>query len=422
MERGIELLPGVRLTCVQTEKFKTGCFSVNLLRPLRRDEAGLNALLPNVLLRGTERHTSMQAISAHLDTLYGASMGTLVRKKGETQTTGFYADFLCDRLSPDGSPVLEPMIRFLGEVLLQPYLENDCFRRDFVEGEKQNLVNAIEASLNDKRSYAMQQLIQNMCRDEPYGVSRLGDAEQVRAITPQTLTAHWRRVLATSRIEIFYLGAQSAETVAALFREALGALPRGTLAETGTCVQTGADTARTVEQALDVTQAKLCLGLRTGCTCRDADYLALMLLNAVYGGGVSSKLFRNVREKRSLCYYVSSSVEKFKGVMVISSGIDEANYATARDEILLQLEQCRQGNITQEELNNARRRLLSAIRAQQDAPGGLDDFYIGQAIAGLDGTLEQLSADLQQVTVDQMVRAAQRLQLDTVYLLKGVQA
>ncbi len=422
MERGIPVLPGVNLTMVQTNQFKTGCFSVNLVRPLCRAEAACNALLPNVLLRGTEDHPSMQAISAHLDTLYGASMGSLVRKKGEVQTLGFYADFLSDHLAPGGEPVLAPMVSFLGEVLLRPYLENGVFRRDFVESEKTNLINAIEAGLNEKRAWAMKRLVSEMCRDEAYGISRLGEPEEVRAITAQSLAAHWRRILESSRIEIFYLGTQPRDTIVGLFREALSGLPRGEIARVGTQVIPAAGEPRQLQETLDVTQGKLCMGLRTGCTCQDPEYPALVLLNAVFGSGVTSKLFVHVREERSLCYYASSSLEKFKGLMFISSGVDFANFEVARDEILRQLEACRQGEITDEELESARRHLDAGLRMQQDSPGSLDDFYLGQTLAGQDGTMDELRRAIGRVTREELVRAARKISLDTVYFLKGVQA
>lgn len=145
VNKRIELLPGVFLTCVRSEKFKTGCLSVSLLRPLRREEASANALLSTVLLRGCRDYPNIRSISAFLDRLYGASIGTLVRKKGEVQTTGFYADFLEDRLALDGEPVLEPMAGFLCALLLDPVLEDGVFAARYVEGEKRNLIHAIES-------------------------------------------------------------------------------------------------------------------------------------------------------------------------------------------------------------------------------------------------------------------------------------
>ena len=422
MIESIQILPGVHLTAVQTEKFKTGCFSVNLLRPLCREEAALNALLPNVLLRGTKEYPTMQAISAFLDERYGASVGSLVRKRGEVQTVGFYADFLSDRLAPDGSPILQPMIEFVCQTLLKPVRTNWLLEEPYVSSEQLNLINAIEANLNEKRSYAARQLVKTMCAGEAYGVSRLGETEEVRAITPQSLTDHWQKVLAGSRAEIFYLGAQAPETVAGLFAEQLQRLPREELSQPGTQVIRHAEAVKERFETLDVTQGKLCIGLRTGITSRDPEYPALVLLNAVFGAGTTSKLFLNVREAKSLCYYASSGIDAVKGIMTVSSGIEFEKYDEARAAILEQLDRCRQGEISDKELSDAKRHLDSGLRMQADSPGGLDNFYVGQAITGLNGTLEGLRERIGQVTKEQVIAAAQSLSLDTVYFLKGVEA
>ena len=422
MIESIQILPGVHLTAVQTEKFKTGCFSVNLLRPLCREEAALNALLPNVLLRGTKEYPTMQAISAFLDERYGASVGSLVRKRGEVQTVGFYADFLSDRLAPDGSPILQPMIEFVCQTLLKPVRTAWLLEEPYVSSEQLNLINAIEANLNEKRSYAARQLVKTMCAGEAYGVSRLGETEEVRAITPQSLTDHWQKVLAGSRAEIFYLGAQAPETVAGLFAEQLQRLPREELSQPGTQVIRHAEAVRERFETLDVTQGKLCMGLRTGITSRDPEYPALVLLNAVFGAGTTSKLFLNVREAKSLCYYASSGIDAVKGIMTVSSGIEFEKYDEARAAILEQLDRCRQGEISDKELSDAKRHLDSGLRMQADSPGGLDNFYVGQAITGLNGTLEGLRERIGQVTKEQVIATAQSLSLDTVYFLKGVEA
>ena len=173
---------------------------------------------------------------------------------------------------------------------------------------------------------------------------------------------------------------------------------------------------------MDVTQAKLAIGLRTPITAESDLYPALVLLSTVYGGGVSSKLFHNVREKLSLCYYAGSAVEKYKGVMVVSSGVETADLPRAEREILRQLEDCKNSIITDDELEAARRYVLSSLRAGLDSPGRLEDFSLGQAIAGLTGTMEDLAERIQTVTRHDVAAAARTLTLDTVFTLEGGRA
>lgn len=419
LKKKIELLPGVYLTCERSEKFKTGCLSVSLLRPLRREEASANALLSTVLLRGCREYPNIRSISALLDRLYGASIGTLVRKKGEVQTTGFYADFLEDRLAMDGGPVLEPMVSFLCALLLDPVLEYGVFSQRYVEGEKQNLIHAIESRIDDKRSYAVTQLFRNMCGGEAYGIPRLGDKEDVEKLDAETLFAHYRKILATSQIEIFYHGSASHQNVARMFRRGLDMLPRREITPFGSQVVKRSREVRELRETLDITQGKLAMGFRLGCTAADPEYPAALLMNAVYGAGVTSKLFTNVREKMSLCYYANSSIEKFKGVMVVASGIDFDRYEEAKREILRQLALIAQGGVTSEELENARMHLVSSLRAGMDSPGRLDDYSLGQVLLGRTGTMADLADDLLRVTAKQVSAAAKRVSLDTVYFLEG---
>lgn len=413
------ILPHVYLTCVQSEKFKTGCLSLSLLRPLCRAEAAANALIPAVLLRGCREHPDMQRISSLLNEHYGAGVGVLIRKKGEVQATGFYADFLEDRYALEGEQVLEPVARLLGQLLLEPVLEEGRFAADFVESEKQNLRNTVEARVNDKRSYVVSQLLRTMCDGETYGIPRLGDAEDLKELDAAKLYDHYCHILAHSRVELFYHGSCAASEVEVLLTDVLRKLPRGEVDGFSTEVRLGAGEVREVRETMDVTQGKLAMGLRLGCTAADPTYPAALLMNAVFGAGVTSKLFLNVREKLSLCYYASSSLEKFKGVMVISSGVEPANFETAKNEILRQLDACRQGEISEEELESARTYLLSSLKTGMDSPARLDDYSFGQVILGLEGSMEDLACQLQTVTKAQVAQAAQRVALDTIYFIEG---
>ena len=422
MDNRRRILQDVYLTCVQSEKFKTGCLSVSLLRPQCRREASANALVPSVLLRGCREQPDIASISAFLDEHYGASVGTLVRKKGEVQTTGFYADSLEDRFALDGEPLLADQIAFLGRLLLEPVLEDGRFCADFVDGEKRNLISAIESRIDDKRSYVISQLLRTMCRDEAFGVPRLGDLEDVEPITAAALYDHYRQLLATSHIEIFYHGSEEPDRVADLLRRALERLPREGVAAFGTVYAPAPVEPREVREQRNVTQGKLAMGLRLGCTAADPEYPAALLMNAVFGAGVTSKLFVHVREERSLCYYANSSLEKFKGIMVVSSGVEFSQFDTAREEILRQLELTARGEITDEELESARTYLLSSLKAGMDSPGRLDDFSIGQRILGLEGTMADLANALRSVTRDQVAEAAGRVRLDTTYFLEGLES
>ena len=421
MNHRTEILPGVYLTAVQSDKFKTGCFSLNLLRPMKKEEAAANALIPSVLLRGSETCPDIASISAKLDELYGASVGTLVRKKGEVQLVGFYCDYVQDEYVDE--PVFAPLMAFLAELLLHPRLENGAFPEAVVDSEKLNLENAMLSRINDKRTYAASQLIRTMCAGQPYGIPRIGEPEDLKNITAKSLYAHYRDLLATSRVELFYMGSLSPEAVTKVLQAALAELPRAEVfVPVGTTPAPAARPVQEKTERLDVTQGKLSLGFFTDITAKDPRYPALVLAATVFGGGATSKLFTNVREKMSLCYYASASFEKFKGVLSVSSGVEFSKLETAKTEILRQLEACKAGDITDDELESARGYLVSDLKIAMDSPGRLDDYYMGQILLEQDGTMQDLASAIARVTKQEAADAIQALRLDTIYALEGVTA
>lgn len=421
MNHRTEILPGVYLTAVQSDKFKTGCFSLNLLRPMKKEEAAANALIPSVLLRGSETCPDIASISAKLDELYGASVGTLVRKKGEVQLVGFYCDYVQDEYVDE--PVFAPVMAFLAELLLHPRLENGAFPEAVVDSEKLNLENAMLSRINDKRTYAASQLIRTMCAGQPYGIPRIGEPDDLKNITAKSLYAHYRDLLATSRVELFYMGSLSPAAVTKVLQAALAELPRAEVfVPVGTTPAPAARPVQEKTERLDVTQGKLSLGFFTDITAKDPRYPALVLAATVFGGGATSKLFTNVREKMSLCYYASASFEKFKGVLSVSSGVEFSKLETAKTEILRQLEACKAGDITDDELESARGYLVSDLKIAMDSPGRLDDYYMGQILLEQDGTMEDLASAIARVTKQEAADAIQALRLDTIYALEGVTA
>ena len=412
------LLPGVTLHCCRDSRFKQGCLSFQLVRPMAKEESAMNALTPAVLLRGTRRCPNLRAITEYLDELYGAAVSPLVRRVGDYQTTGLYCGFMDDRFALPGDQVLKPMIGFLEEILLDYPEEKAGFLPDFVESEKKNLISTIESELNDKRSYAMAQLLKTMCRGDSFGLPRLGETEDVAAIDPAGLLAHYRKILRESAVVIFYAGSAPMETVAEYLRPLLSRLERQWVSlplQTPFTPCPGQDVAETME----VAQGKLCMGFTTPTTNRDPEFAAMQVFNTLYGAGMTSKLFLNVREKLSLCYSVGSAYYGSKGIVTVAAGIDFDKEQQTRQEILRQLEDCKQGRITDEELLCAKEAILSSLRTAKDSPGSLEGYYATAAISGVGLTLETYMEAVKRVTLDQAVAAANTVTLHSTYFLRG---
>ena len=418
-----EILPGVFLTCLQTNKFKTGLLSVNFLVPLCRENASKNALIPSVLRRGTARYPDMDALASRLDSLYGARLEPVARKKGEIQAVGFWADFVDDAWLPEhGSTLLEDVAALLGEVILSPNTRGGLFLPQYVESEKEKLLEDIRSRVNDKMAYSRQRMLELMCPAEEYAVDVLGTEDTAGDIGYVSLTKHYRELIATAPAEIFYCGTADIHRVENALLDAFVTLPRGDINfDLGTDIRmnTMEESTRYYTEEMDVSQGKLAIGFRLGECMEDPDMAALRVMNAIFGGGVSSKLFLNVREKLSLCYYAGSGLDLMKGIMLVMSGIETKNYETALAEIFRQLESVKNGDITAQELSAAKATLVSDLLAVSDSAGELEGFWLNQNLLGLEYGPDELAALIEDVTLEDVTAAASTTVCDMVYFLKG---
>lgn len=417
-----ELMPGVFLSHLRSDKFKTACMSVTLLTQLRRETAAMNAVIPFVLRRGTTRYGDMEQLSRRMDELYGAAVEPVVRRIGEIQCIGFYGSFPEPDYLPGGEALLGDTCALMAQLLLDPVTRGGLLLPQYVDSEREKLLDIIRSRMNDKRGYALSRCIEEMCCYEDFAVSRFGSESEAENIHYKKLTRHYRELIQTCPVEIFYCGKTDFKAVSAAMRDAFSAMPRGEIDyDIGTDLRMNAveDHVRFVEEEMDVTQGKLVLGFRLGECMEEPDIPALYVFNAVYGSGATSKLFMNVREKLSLCYYASSAVYLHKGIMLVSSGIEFDKLDAARDEILAQLDSVRRGEITDDELRSAKKSVASDLRAVQDSIGELEGFYLSQALDGLDYGPAELAALAEDVTKEDVQAIAESIECDLIYFLKG---
>jgi len=411
-----QLADGVYLTYLPARKFKTSILSAQFVTPLRQDTASAYALLPAVLRRGTVTYPDMGSLEAQLDKLYGARVDYTIRKKGENQCVGFVASCIDDSFVPGGEKLLESVANLLGELICDPITERGRFVPTYFETEKTNLIDAIRSLINDKRDYADSRLLREMCAGEAYAVPRLGDEAGAEKLQLRKLYAQYGELIATSRLELIYCGSASMERVERALHAAFSTLPRETIRETAAVrPHKGRQEVLYVTDHLDVTQGKLGMGF----SCGSSDTAALLMGNTLFGGSSNSKLFMNVLEKLSLCYYASSLYHRQKGLITVSSGIEFDNYQKAFDEIMAQLSAVQNGDLEDWELEGARSTLLNAYSSMNDSQGKLENFYLGQAATGQHETPEELAEQVRNVTPERIFRAMQTVELDTVYFLQG---
>ncbi len=410
---------GVEFLGVHDEKFKTARMSVHLLLPMEQKEASANALLPFLLSRASRAYPDFTKLGQRLAELYGASLNADVEKIGDVQVLSIAASGLADRFALHGEAVSDSLAEVLCGVLFDPPLEDGLFPQDGFEQEKRQTIELIETELNDKRVYARQRCEALLCEGEPYGLNRYGTREDVAALELPHMTETWYNVLSRARVLILVLGNCEIEPLYQRFRDAFRELDRNALPAFGTVNRPARAKVLEVRETLPVAQAKLVMGLRTPVAQPQDGVPAMRLAVAMLGGTPSSKLFLNVREKQSLCYYCSASYNSMKGIVLVQSGVEEENLGKAREAILEQLGAMQRGDFTDEEIAAAKMSILNSYRTISDSLGAQAGWYLTQTLTGRPQTLEEAAAAIEAVTREELVRASNRIALDTVYSLTG---
>ena len=414
----IDLGHDVGLMLVKTDKFKSNIISVYIHRMLDKSEASMNAVIPAVLTSGCEKYPSMRALSDKLDDLYGASLVSECSKRGERQLISLRLLVTNDRYIDDN--IFIDTIEFLNEVVNHPLVVDGGFKKEYVEVEKNNLKNKIVSIINDKRSYAHKRCLEEMCKGERYGIGANGTVEDVELINAENLYGHYKKVMEGSRIDIVVEGNFDFDETEKAIKEHFKFENRGEIQkiEREEFMKTP-ESVKNIEESMDITQGKLVMGYRTNTDYKDAKkYYSLITGCGVLGGGPHSKLFANVREKESLCYYIFANVEKYKGIMMISSGIEFENREKTERLINENLQSVLKGDIDEKELYHTKKALINGLRSSCDGIGGISEFEFSQQLGGTNYTVEEIIDFVEQTTVEDIVEAMKDIVPDTVYFLR----
>ena len=414
----INLGKGINLTLIPEEKFKSNLVSIYIQRILDRDEVTMNALLPSIIKSGSEKYPSAREMSYHQDDLYGVSIGADSSKRGESQVITFKIISTDEEYLDE--QIFKKVVKYLDEVVNHPLVIDGGFKEEYVTIEKENLKNRIESIINDKGRYAVERAREEMFKNEKYGISDLGYLEDIDKITAKGLYEHYVNIMKTSPIDIVVEGNFDEDEIVEIIsngfdfhRENIIEIPRADFIKK-------VDEIKVIKEEMDITQGKLVMGYRCNVDYKDEfKYYSLFVGSNVLGGGPHSKLFVNVREKESLCYYIYSSLEKYKTSMFISSGIESENYDKTVELIGEQLKSLKEGKISDEELLNSKSAIISSLKTIKDSLGGSSDFYFSQSMGGTNTTVEKIIEMIEKVTVSDIVETFKNIELDTIYFLSN---
>ena len=418
---GFELSKGVNLHFLKTEKFKTNVISLVLRLPLCRETVTSAALLPRVLKRGTESFSTLSEISKKAEELYGATISAQTVKKGDNQLLVFAVQFVSDSFISE--TIVAEIINLLKEMVFCPKTVDGAFDKAYVSQEKENAKNFILGLINDKKEYARVKCNEIMFEGDPYGIYEYGYVEDLESIDEKSLYEFYKKVIDTAAADIFVSGSFDDALMKSEVDKSFGKLLSGrevSSAVSGLALCEDGIEVKRVTETMPTSQSKLVMGFNCGIDPKSEDYYALMMFCCIFGGSPFSKLFNNVREKLSLAYYVFAALDRQKSCMKISAGIEAEKFDAAYDEIMIQLGKMKSGDFTDDEIISAKKYFATSLGSIKDSMGASEDFYIGQLLLGTQETIEGLSESLNKVTREQIIKAANSVQEDTVYFLKGV--
>ncbi len=414
-----KLLDGIRFHSVSEDRFKTTRLSVVFYVPLEARTVSKYALLSRILIRTCEKYPDFTALSKKLSALYGASLSADCFKVGDRLGILFSVSGIDDRYALDNECISKELSELMCEILFKPKVSSSAFDEEELIQSKRELIDLIDSELNEKRIYALQRANEIMCEGEAFATSRLGTGSGAESVTAEELYQAWRDMISTAVIEIFYIGESSPAFSKDTFKSFFFEAQRTPVSLSNTVVRT-ADRVKTAEEEMELSQSKMILGFRCDCAEPEENVTAFRLMVAVLGGTAHSKLFNNVREKLSLCYYCAARFNRQKGIMTVDSGVETANIEKAKEAILNEIKAIQDGDVTDFELESAKMSVINSFNEMNDTAASIEGWYLSQMFDGRIYTADELSEKISSVTKEEIITASKKLTLDTVYVLKGV--
>lgn len=410
-----KIADGVYFSSITDKRYKKNLISVAFSTQLSEDTATENVIVPVLLTKCNSKLPTYKAFNNKMSRLYASGIGGTAGRQYDLQTISFGAYYLDDIYALSGEKMTGIMTDILIDCLTSPVTENGVFSEKFVELEKKTVIDNIETAINDKRSYAIERAMETICKGEPASVCSYGTVEKAKLITPDSAYKAYRRMLETMPCEIICTGCSDFDGVAEKFAAAFEKAGRHDIENTTIALSPVKTQTEEVTERLTVNQSKLVLGFKS----HSDDDAALVLLQKIFGGTTSSKLFRNVREKMSLCYYCSAARNDLKGIMLVNSGVENENIEKTKEAVIDQLEEIKNGNFTNEDINFAEMAIKNDFKSVADSAGNVSNWYFDCIRKNDIVTPEEKLGRYLGVSKERIIAAAKSMVLDSVYVLTG---
>ena len=414
-----EIKNGIKLHEIKTEKFKTNLIAVFLSMPITREDVTKNSLLSAVLRRGSKNMPTLAQISQEMEEMYGASFDCGLDKTGDNHILKFYIETINDKFLPQNDEnILKKSIDKLFEIIFNPLVENNSFKEEYVKQEKENIKRIIEGKVDNRARYAFDRCIEEMYNGKPYGLYKYGYVEDLDLITAQNLYEYYKKMISKCKIDIFVSGDIEDSIQIVEQNENMQKLQsREPKYEINKIEFKEKVEEKEIKEEMDVVQGKIVIGLDLNLDSEEQKYNT-MVYNAILGGTANSKMFQEVREKASLAYTASSSYIRYKSNIFIRCGIEIKNYEKAMEIIRKQLEDMKNGIFTDEDIENAKKGIISGIKSIDDEQDTEITYFLGQELTDSKISLEQYIEKIQKVTKQDIVNVANSININTIYFLR----
>ena len=419
-----EIKEGVKLHIIETNKFKTNLMAVFITLPLKRETITFDTVIPAVLKRGTENLKSQEEISKKLENMYGAGFDCGIEKIGDNHVLKFYLEALNNNFVPEGNDnITKESLNLLLDIILNPLIENNKFKEEYVNAEKNNIKLLIESKIDNKNQYALNRCIEEMYKDKPYGLYKYGYVEDLENINAKNLYEYYLKIINENKIDIFVSGELNKQEIEAIVTnneniKKLKARNANYITNNEQTEQKEEVNVKTIEDKLDVAQGKLVIGLDVKLNDYNSKF-KVALYNVILGESATSKLFQNVREKASLAYTAGSNYVRQKNNIYIRCGIEIENFDKALKIIKEQLSDMKEGKFTEDDLANSKKYMISGLQSAQDEQDSEITYYIGQELSGKLTTFEEYISEINKVTLEDIKEVGNNININTIYFLRN---
>lgn len=413
-----EIKEGITLHQINTNNFKTNLYAIFLATPITKENVTKDAVISAVLRRGTNNIKSQELISQELESMYGASFDCGIEKTGDNHVFKFYLESLSDEFLPTKENIAKKSIEILLDIVFNPLIEDNGFKAEYVEGEKNNIKQIIESKIDNKGQYAYDRCIEETFNGKPYGLYKYGYIEELKNITPQNLYEYYKKMISECKIDIFCSGIM--ENIEKDIKENINIQKvneRKPKCVIGTTVEAPTQEEKNVQESMQVSQGKLVISLDVNSKIENLSYV-VSVYNAILGGGANSRLFQNVREKESLAYTAGSTYLKPKNMVFIRCGIEIQNYNKALETIKIQLDDLKNGKIKEEDIENAKKLIIASVKSITSEQDTEITYYYGQELAGTLIEISDYENKVNAVTKEQIQEIANSVSINTIYFLK----